>query len=227
MLVNKNKTSKKKQKKSSDDYEENLQSMRSWVRKIEQSTNSVSSRLSAVEKRLSVRNNDASNNPGTNVNILDRPFKNVFKDLKIGDNTSKEIVEVSNILDSEFERIQNELVAQQTEVEGINKKIQEINKTLLNIKEEIKKSRDIETKFLTDFRKRLELIEKRAAPIMKLGKLEVPIEISGIVAGLIAIFAALFILMDQTSILVSPAFLGIVGLVFIGSAVFKAVKSRR
>ena len=227
MLVNKNKTSKKKQKKSSDDYEENLQSMRSWVRKIEQSTNSVSSRLSAVEKRLSVRNTDVSDNPGTNVNILDRPFKNVFKDLKIGDNTSKEIVEVSNILDSEFERIQNELVTQQTEVEGINKKIQEITKTLLNIKEEIKKSRDIETKFLTDFRKRLELIEKRAAPIMKLGKLEVPIEISGIVAGLIAIFAALFILMDQTSILVSPAFLGIVGLVFIGSAVFKAVKSRR
>ena len=42
-----------------------------------------------------------------------------------------------------------------------------------------------------------------------------------------SIVAALFVLMDQTSILVTPVFLGVVGLVFIGSAVFKAVKSRK
>jgi len=48
MLANKTKKAKNKQKKSTDNSEENLQSMRSWVRKIEQTTNSVSSRLSAV-----------------------------------------------------------------------------------------------------------------------------------------------------------------------------------
>ena len=61
---------------------------------------------------------------------------------------------------------------------------------------------------------------------MKLGKMEVPIEISGLIAGFIAIFAALFVYLDETEFLISPMFLGIVSLLFIGSAVFKAVKSR-
>ena len=63
MLVNKEKKkdkAKTKQKKTSEIYEENIQSMRSWVRKIEQTTNSVSSRLSAVEKRLSIKKVDFS-----------------------------------------------------------------------------------------------------------------------------------------------------------------------
>jgi len=230
MLVNKNKNekAKSKQKKPSEIYEENIQSMRSWVRKIEQTTNSVSSRLSAVEKRLSVKKNDSSSVQTSGVDILDRPFKKVFSELKKdGNDTSKELVEVAKILDSEFERIQDELVAQQTEVDGIKEKVEEINKSIANITEELKKTRVVESKYFTDFGNRLGLMEKRAAPIMKLGKLEVPIEISGIIAGFIALFAALFILMDQSSILISPVFLGVVGFVFIGSAVFKAVKSRR
>ena len=46
---------KKMLKKEDVVSEDNIQSLRSWVRKIEQSTMSVSSRLSAVEKRLSGR----------------------------------------------------------------------------------------------------------------------------------------------------------------------------
>ena len=55
MLANnkKNKDNKKKKKSDLVVYEDNIQSMRSWVRKIEQSANSISSRLSAVEKRIS------------------------------------------------------------------------------------------------------------------------------------------------------------------------------
>jgi len=229
MLVNKNKNqkAKTKQKKPSEIYEENIQSMRSWVRKIEQTTNSVSSRLSAVEKRLSVRKNESSSAQG-GVEVLNSPLSKAFSELnKDGNNSSKELVEVSRILDNEFDRIQDELAAQQTELDNLKDKIQETNKSINEVKEELKKSRVVESKLLTDFKNRLELMEKRAAPIMKLGKLEVPIEISGIIAGFIALFAALFILMDQTSILVSPVFLGVVGLVFIGSAVYKAVRSRR
>ena len=55
MLVRKpkTKTTKKKTKKDTSS-QDNIQSMRSWIRKIEQTTSSVSSRLSAVEKRLYV-----------------------------------------------------------------------------------------------------------------------------------------------------------------------------
>jgi len=200
--------------------------MRSWVRKIEQTTNSVSSRLSAVEKRLSVRKGNTSDSSTTGVGVLGKPLQKVFADLKQGENSSKEIIEVSQILDEEFERINDELTAQQIEVDDIKEKIGEINKSVGEIKGEIKKTREIETKYLTDFKSRIELIEKRAPPVMKLGKIEVPIEISGLIAGFIAIFAALFVYLDETEFLISPMFLGIVGFLFIGSAVFKAVKSR-
>jgi len=226
MLANKTKKAKNKQKKSTDNSEENLQSMRSWVRKIEQTTNSVSSRLSAVEKRLSVRKGNTSDSSTTGVGVLGKPLQKVFADLKQGENSSKEIIEVSQILDEEFERINDELTAQQIEVDDIKEKIGEINKSVGEIKGEIKKTREIETKYLTDFKSRIELIEKRAPPVMKLGKIEVPIEISGLIAGFIAIFAALFVYLDETEFLISPMFLGIVGFLFIGSAVFKAVKSR-
>lgn len=226
MLANKTKKAKNKKKKSTDNSEENLQSMRSWVRKIEQTTNSVSSRLSAVEKRLSVRKGDASDSSTTGIGALGKPLQRVFADLKQGESSSKEIIEASQILDEEFERINDELTAQQTEVDGIKEKIGEINKSIVDIKGEIKKTREIEAKYLTDFKSRIELIEKRAPPVMKLGKIEVPIEISGLIAGFIAIFAALFVYLDETEFLISPMFLGIVGFLFIGSAVFKAVKSR-
>lgn len=226
MLANKTKKVKNKQKKSTEDSEDNIQSMRSWVRKIEQTTNSVSSRLSAVEKRLSVRRNDPSDDPISGMGSLGKPLKKVFEEIGQGQSSSKEIVQVSQILDEEFERLNSELAAQQTEVDSIKEKIDKTNKSILEIKNEIKKTREIEAKYLTDFKSRIETLEKRAPPVMKLGNMEVPIEISGIIAGFIAIFAALFVYIGETEFLISPAFLGIVGFLFIGSAVFKSIKSR-
>ena len=82
MLVNKHKpkTSKKKTKKNTSS-QDNVQSMRSWIRKIEQSTNSVSSRLSAVEKRISQRSMSSSND-SIQSNLLEGPIERIFADLK-------------------------------------------------------------------------------------------------------------------------------------------------
>jgi hypothetical protein len=62
MLVNKNKENKKKIRKDTITSEDTIQSFRSWVRKIEQMTNSISCRLAAVEKRISSQKNGNSNN---------------------------------------------------------------------------------------------------------------------------------------------------------------------
>jgi len=226
MLVNKNKTNKPKSKtKKTSEEEENLQSMRSWIRKIEQTTNSVSSRLLAVEKRLSIRKTNSTDNSETSFSIK-KPIQKVFSELK-GSNNNKEIIEVSNILDSEFERLQDELICQQSELDNTKEIIENVNGSIEEIKTDIKNIKEVESKILSDFKSRIEIIEKRAPPVMKLGKMEVPIEISGIVAGFIAIFAALFVAFDQTSLLVSPAFLSLVGCVFMGSAIFKAIKSKK
>ena len=219
----KGKTSKKKAKTITR-AEDNIESMRSWVRKIEQTTNSVSSRLSAVEKRLSGRKFGYSNDQIPN-SILEGPIERIFADLKEG-KKNKDMEEVSRILDSEFAVMQDELMAQQNEIVSVRKDIDGINVSLTEIKEEMKKTHMAEARFLKDIKDRLERIEQIAPPVMKLGNMEVPIEITGIIGGVLAFIIAILILVDQNWIFTSPWFLSIVGLIFIGSAVFKALKMR-
>ena len=61
---------------------------------------------------------------------------------------------------------------------------------------------------------------------MKLGNLEIPIEISGIVAGSVALIAAFMVLLNMNSILTTPIFLGFVGILFIGTTIAKTLKSK-
>jgi len=224
MLVNKNKTMKKTSKKELNDYEDNILSMRSWVRKIEQTTNSVSSRLNAVEKRISSRRLDSNGNSISGVTIIDGPIDKVISELK--DGKEKNSLEyVFRVVDSEIGVLQDELDSQQNDIMEMKNSFEACSKSLDEIKEEIKQVKDVETKFLSDFRMRLEKIERRAPPVVKLGRMEVPIEIAGVIAGVIAIFAAVFIVLGHISVLTSPVFLSVVGLVFIGSALFKSFKS--
>ena len=129
------------------------------------------------------------------------------------------------MVDSEIGVLQDELDSQQNDIMEMKNSFEACSKSLDEIKEEIKQVKDVETKFLSDFRMRLEKIERRAPPVVKLGRMEVPIEIAGVIAGVIAIFAAVFIVLGHISVLTSPVFLSVVGLVFIGSALFKSFKS--
>ena len=101
-----------------------------------------------------------------------------------------------------------------------------MNKSLDNNYEEIKKIRTAEIKILKDFKNRLEKIEKKAPPTMKIGNTEIPIEISGLIAGSISIFAAFLVILNQQNFLISPFFLGTIGLIFISSALFKSIRAR-
>ena len=224
MLANNKKENIKKRKKNDLElYEDNIQSMRSWVRKIEQSANSISSRLSAVEKRISLNKGEG--------NI-------VTVDTSVNSSISKALADIQNIDDGNFEElvkilsnelvlIREELLSQQNEISLFNEKIDDLNYSLDKTKEEINKNQDFEERILKDVDERVTKIENRAPPTMKLGKMEVPIEIAGVISGGIAIFAALLMFIDQKSILVSPVFLGLVGIIFISAALLKSVRSSK
>ena len=83
MLANKRKTNTRKKKALRDKTpsEDTVQSFRSWIRKLEQTANSLSSRLSAVEKRLSRRKPDSSADltPG---NMVEGNMGRIFEILK-------------------------------------------------------------------------------------------------------------------------------------------------
>jgi DNA repair exonuclease SbcCD ATPase subunit len=227
MLVSKNKDKKNNKKKNeSKIIEDNIQSMRSWVRKIEQTTSSIGSRLTAVEKRISTQKIDPAKHSISGVTIIEGPIEKVISELKENGKSNENLKYVFDVVDSELSMIQDELESQQAELKIAEDQIQEITKSINAIDENLKKAHDLEVRFLTDFRERIEKIEHTAPPIMKIGKMEVPIEISGVIAGFIAIIAALFVNYQMTSFIISPVFLLLVGLIFIASALFKSIKAR-
>lgn len=227
MLVSKNKDKKNNKKKNeSKIIEDNIQAMRSWVRKIEQTTSSIGSRLTAVEKRISTQKIDPAKHSISGVTIIEGPIEKVISELKENGKSNENLKYVFDVVDSELSMIQDELESQQAELKIAEDQIQEITKSINAIDENLKKAHDLEVRFLTDFRERIEKIEHTAPPIMKIGKMEVPIEISGVIAGFIAIIAALFVNYQMTSFIISPVFLLLVGLIFIASALFKSIKAR-
>ena len=225
MLVRKSKTktTKKKTKKDSS-TQDNIQSMRSWVRKIEQTTNSVSSRLAAVEKRISRRNMDP---PGSSIpdTILEGPIERIFADLKDGKN-NKDLEVLSKILDSEFSIMQEELLSQENEINSLESQLTTISASLAEIKEEIKKMKTAETQISQDVNVRLEKIERREPPVMRIGSMEIPIEFTGVIGGILVFIIAILVIVGQKEIIISPIFLAVVGILLIGSALFKTINLR-
>lgn len=222
MLADKHKTNKRKKKALRDktSSEDTVQSFRSWIRKLEQTANSLSSRLSAVEKRLSRRKPDPSAKLMPSI-MVEGSMGRIFEILKDGAE-DKNFDEVSRIVGNEFTFMQEELISQQTEVAFLKEKIGEINSSLDIISGKIKEGDIYNSKFLESVESRLEKIERREPPMMKLGRMEIPIEITGIIGGIIAFIAAILIAIGQKEIIVSPLFLLLVGFILIGSALFKA-----
>lgn len=222
MLVNKNKTINKRK----NDKNENIESVRSWIRKIEQTTNSISSRLAAVEKRITNSSKIQSENSISGFTIIDGPIDKVISKIKDSDNIDNQMEYIFGVVEGELSLLQDGIECQEEELKIVKDKINEINNSLFEIREDIKKDKEIQIKYLSDFNGRIEKIERRAPPFLKLGKMEVPIEISGVISGFIALFAAFFVYIEQTSFLISPMFLALIGIIFIGSAVLKSIKTK-
>ncbi len=219
-------SNKKKTVKNSELNDDNVQAMRSWVRNIEQATNSIGSRLTAVEKRISLRKNNQLISSIPSFKIVEKPIQNVLSELKESGDLEDGIKCLIVAFENNFAFLDDKIQSQHAEIQILNEKVNELNKSLDDTYKEIKKTRNIQLKFLADFRKRIEKIEKRSPPTMKIGNTEIPIELSGVIAGAISILAAFLVSFNQQNLLISPAFLATIGLVFISSAIFKSIKSR-
>jgi len=225
MLVKKNKNIPSKKKMERDNYtsEDNIQAFRNWIRKIEQTTNSVSSRLSAVEKRISRKTDDQDKK--IFYNMLEEPISRIFTVLKDGKN-KKTIEEISQTLDSEFSIMQEEITSLQDDVGALKGKIDELEPLLNKLNNDIKNRQIYNSKILEDINLRLQKIERREPPFMKLGNMEIPIEIAGFIGGILAFVIAAMVALGYKDIVISPIFLSIVGIVLIASTLFKTLNIR-
>lgn len=220
MLVRKRKekSSKKKGINEGSDSEENLQSVRSWIRKIEQTTTSVSSRLSAVEKRLSGR---MSVSDGLKTIGIEGPVETLFLHVK-----KKDTAEVARVLDSELALLHNELAKQQQETCSLKEQLGEIEKKNTTMTTELQGMHSTITDISTTVELQRNQTEQHEPFVMHLGSLEVPVEFTGIIGGLLAFLITILVLINQKEILLSPLFLVPVGLLLIGFALVKMIRNR-
>jgi len=200
-------TIKKKEKKAQEAEEKGREETKSWIRRIEQQVDSLEKRLDAVERRLS---GEEFVQPKTG---------------KILVTESKRMQEISRKFEEEIQKIKDEILqlraAHKTEnVKGERKP--------LIVKVE-KRSRSDTTpsevgmfspKEIANLERRIERLEKRKATV-KVGKIEVPIEITGIVGGLIAFLIAALLFEGYRDLIISPSFVMFIGIVLILAAAIK------
>ena len=122
MLVRKKRENLLKKKVIPEDLSsgENLQSLGSWIRKIEQSTTSVSSRLSAVEKRLSIGTIESES---VHLVTMEGPVETLVLNVK-----KKNASELARALDGELMLLHNEMVKQEQQLSSLKEQLSVVEK---------------------------------------------------------------------------------------------------
>jgi hypothetical protein len=220
MLVRKKRENLLKKKAIHEDLSsgENLQSLGSWIRKIEQSTTSVSSRLSAVEKRLSIGMIESGS---VSLVTMEGPVEKLVLNVK-----KKNASELARALDGELSLLHNGLVKQEQELGLLKEQLVVVEKMNTAITAELQTVHTAMSQMNTTMELRLERTERREPFVMRLGAMEIPIEFTGIIGGLLAFTIAILVAINQKAVLLSPVFLFLVGVLLIGSAMLKMVRTR-
>jgi len=197
---------------------ENLQSLGSWIRKIEQSTTSVSSRLSAVEKRLSIGTIESEN---VHLVTMEGPVEKLILNVK-----KKNATELARALDGELSLLHNEMVKQEQQLSSLKEQFVVVEQMNMAVTAELQTVHTAMSQMNTTMELRLERTERREPFVMRLGAMEIPIEFTGIIGGLLAFTIAILVAINQKAVLLSPLFLFLVGVLLIGSAMLKMVRTR-
>jgi hypothetical protein len=201
--------------------EETVQSLRSWVRKIEQSTNSVSSRLTAVEMRLT---GNFSSSGEMLLSVNEGPVERFFTDIKNG--KKKALEEHARALDHELFCVYAELEKRKQEFQTLEEQVTELERLIPSVQHDLREVRATISPMLQTVERKTQMLEQRRPLVMKLGAVEIPVEVTGIIGGLLAFVIAILVAFNQKAVLLSPVFLSAVGMLLIGSAVGKALRIR-
>lgn len=223
MFIGKKKENNHKKKTNAvvPSSEDSVQSLRSWVRKIEQSTNSVGSRLAAVEARLTGGFASSGEAP---LSVMDGPVEKFVTSIKNG--KKKTIDEQAKIIDSEIHFLSTELQRRAQEFQSLSEHMTDLEQQIPSIQHGVSEVETRITQMTSQFEMKTRALEQRKPLVMKLGTMEIPIEVTGIIGGLLAFTIAILVALNQKEVLLSPVFLTAVGILLIGSAMLKMVRAR-
>jgi len=207
------------------DTQKSLQDMQKWLRKIEQNTESVSSRLGAVEQRLSYKTQLSHPQWYTENNDEIKSEHHLKSDQRKADDKTNNINDVAE----EMMYIQTIISKQNKEMNQLKKQIQHQAEEESRYQKQIQKlSSYVDTQ--RDDIESIRTVQSKRSLLMKVKGREIPLEISGIMGGVIAFLVALLVTFGGKEIVISPWFLSSIGIIFIASslvrsfAIFSTVK---
>lgn len=206
------------QREKNSDQEQTMHDMMIWLRKMEQSTESISGRLAAVEQRLSLKTrmshpqwyvNSEKKEKQSHSFTSSSEIKNV---LHLNENEyAEELATVQSLLAEQRNKIaslENKTVNSKTTETTTQQRLDQLNEHLNNIQNTV------------------DSIQKRQSKrsfSMKVKGREIPIEISGIIGGVLAFIIAVLIGLGGKNVVVSPVFLTGIGCILIASSLFRSV----
>lgn len=200
--------------KLASQHSESTESMHSWFRKNEQMIISIDARLSALETRFSVYASDAGTWDGGKGGSSEHR-----KDCAT---LSPGLQQWTRLLDQECGGIRALVQTQGQDVSALHSRLDALEGQLKASAEATGDS-DREARLQA----RIEKLEQREPLTMRLGRLEVPIEVTGIIGGAVAFTVAALVVLDRKELLVHPVFLSGIGALFIASAVAKRIRHQK
>ena len=186
-------------KKEPETNEKEIKEMSNWLHRLQQSIESLEKRLDAIERRLSNESFESSH-------LIMKEKENRKVDLP------KDIEKLIRKLQDEIEDLKNRVKERRIESK-------ETKEPIISIRKSEQKAKNYDNAIL-DIERRLEKLERRKATV-KVGKIEVPIEITGIVGGLLAFLIAILLLEGYKRLVISPGFVGFIGIVLIAATAVK------
>lgn len=184
----------KKYSDEANNLKKDVSEMQTWMRNLEQQVLSVGARLGAVENRLTYSLNS---------------LPNETKDEK-------------NLMYSE-QLITNYNEQSDKQVKNFEKQLLSVQQSFSKINHQLEKLED----FKKNSKKKVSQLDEKIRPqsfVMKIGKREIPLELTGIIGGFIAFIVAGLLVFNASSIVLNPWFLIGIGSLLIGSSFLRTTK---
>jgi hypothetical protein len=174
---------KDKKQTTQNQYHDTVKSLNGWMRKLEQTQFSLSSRITAIENRLSIDSNNYE-------------IQETTDSLQV-----KKQMKTNNLSNSSINQINDEIRQMKNEIDALSD-IQENQENELNNISQVSHSNPV---------------------LIRLKGKEIPLEVSGIIGGILAILISIMIFFDGKNIITSPIFLGTIGVILITSSIIRSI----
>ncbi len=200
--------------------QESITALHSWMQKNEQMIASISGRLAVVETRLSLVA------PLSGPEMREETGGPVQRLLGEGrKNHAMNVKAWARVLDQELTLLQTSVQDHGVRLGSTADRLTAVEKSMTETAALHEAVKTDSTQLATSVTERLDKVEQRLGRpmMMRLGRFELPLEVSGILMGGLAFTVAALIFLGQKAVLVDPAFLAGVGCVFLTSALAKRV----